>query len=135
MKAIAVAMLLVFLAGCNGEIEKRTPVKPAVKTMQIQDTKTQEVPLVLKETVKLNVKPILPEVELEPDPEPEVAGDAEFVLSGQKKEYKLDPGFREVGHYGENGCEGTIWRKEYQVSWLYVFVDCKNNAVKQLVRK
>ncbi len=42
----------------------------------------------------------------------------------------LDVGFRLVGRYIEDGCLTKMYKKEYEISWLYIHVDCKGNRSK-----
>lgn len=102
--------LLIFLIGCNGERE--TP--DVVKTIIV------ETPAVVVEQPSIDVEPkIEPELPFL-DENPEIEFNESFVLKGT---------------YGEVGCPGKIYRKDFEVSYLYVFVDCKNNMIKQIVRK
>ena len=93
-------IFLFILVGCNGEVEK-------LYTEPVKPEKTEQ------------VKPVI-EIKKEV-PEPEKPAD----------EIRLDSGFREVGHYEDPiGCPWTIYKKEYQVTWLYIHVDCKGNRIK-----
>lgn len=42
----------------------------------------------------------------------------------------LDIGFYYVGRYVEDGCTTKMYKKEYEISWLYIHVDCKGNRSK-----
>lgn len=42
----------------------------------------------------------------------------------------LDIGFYYVGRYIEDGCLTKMYKKEYEISWLYIHVDCKGNRSK-----
>ncbi len=45
-------------------------------------------------------------------------------------EINLDNGFKYVGRYVEDGCLTKMHKKEYEISWLYIHVDCKGRRSK-----
>ena len=45
-------------------------------------------------------------------------------------EISLDDGFKYAGQYYEDGCRTKMYKKEYEVTFLYIHVDCKGNRSK-----
>ncbi len=120
---------IIFLINCNGEkVGEINPINQNIEKFfsELNEVKKPEIFI----TSKLEI-----ENETEEPLGLEELRELEELEELLKQEFGLDEGFELKGHYGEKGCEGRIYRKEYQVSWLYAFVDCKNNIVKQLVRK
>ena len=142
MRLIPIIIFIVLFSGCNGELEH-----PVQKVINVQAVQIKEVKKIPKEKFKpvFNKKRQIAEEEFLPlkeEKEPELTDD--IIQRSEKynelmtplRGINLDDGFKEVGNYGiKTGCPSKIYRKDYEVSYLYIFMDCKNNHTKQIVRK
>ena len=130
--------LILILTGCNGERE--SPITYTGKLVNgaagSNEDFVPEFDNVRKSEVFVEIKP---EVEPEVDKDLEEQGLTQDIIE-RSEEYtqnmeslndiNLDDGFRLVGHYGEDGCLWKIYKKEFEVSYLYIHVDCEGNRIK-----
>ncbi|MCK5612204.1 hypothetical protein KAR91_60595 [Candidatus Pacearchaeota archaeon] len=138
MKVLIILFSLI-LIGCNGEKERSSAYTSKFTDRIVGEISEDFVPEfdnVRKSELFVDIKP---EIEPEIDKSLSDHGFAQDII-GRNVGYtqnmepvndiNLDDGFRLVGHYGEDGCLWKIYKKEYEVSWLYIHVDCEGNRLK-----
>ena len=106
---IIFAVLLSSLISCNGEIERKIIYVKEPEQIEIRHLAADYVTKKDVESQKITAVPI-----------------GELAKNG----------FKETGIYNEDReCPGKIYRKEFIESFHYIFTDCKNNQVYQIIRK
>lgn len=134
-------VILMFISiGCDGTVESKSRAikkepKKVVDKPDISQSFFEEPDLIddLISPGKKNIKIVLvkpPEIKKQ-----KIEKVKKPKKPKKKKRVKLDKSFEITGMYKENGCIVKIYRKDFIESWLYIFVDCKNNQIKQIVRK
>lgn len=119
-------ILIIFLIGCNGEIEYPSQ-QLIIKSKEIK-SESNFTPIfgkadpVKKEDLKIELKSNFGLIKEKPESEPELDMEVSMI--------NLDIGFREVGHYKEDGCDWIVYKKKYQVSWLYIHESCVGKRIK-----
>lgn len=145
MKIIYLLLLIIFVAGC-GELEtserKESDTFTSVLASREPEDFTPEFDGIRKSEVFIGIVPqIKPGIELFLEDEEEEIKDQDStndiveINEETTETEELGPEFKKVGHYGSEDCRGLIFRKNFEVSFLYVFEDCKRNRTKQIVRK
>lgn len=138
MKILLILFSLI-LIGCNGERERSLTYTSRISDKNIADAGEDFVPEFNKVRKSEVFIAIEPDIESEIDPLLEEQGITQDIIE-RAEEYtqnmesindiNLDDGFRLVGHYSEDGCLWKIYKKEFEVSYLYIHVDCEGNRIK-----
>ena len=124
------ALMTVFLIGCNGEIETprqevTSKINDVIVVRSNNDDFTPVFDEVKKRQIQVKISPeILEDKEITQDI---IERSAAYEPVG---EINLDNGFRYVGQYYEDECWTKMYKKEYEVTWLYIHVDCNGNRSK-----
>ncbi|MCP4751701.1 MAG: hypothetical protein GY866_12460 [Proteobacteria bacterium] len=137
--------IFLFLAGCRGELIGEVPSKSEVEAPPPKAVVVVEKP---KPEPVMKPKPKPREIDVAKFEESLTEDDAEAIdLYALEDEQNLKEGiaaterelatagFKFVGINLEDGCRKKIFRREYEVSWLYKILDCEGGLDKQFVRK
>ena len=118
---ILIIFLSLILLGCNGERENSATHTGLIINAAAYADKdfVPEFDNVRKSELFIEIKP-------------EIKYEAKRVdeYDLPVKKIDLDNGFRHTGNYVEDGCAWKIYKKGFEVSWLYIHVDCKGNRLK-----